>query len=73
MDTTISPSQRHNNNQNEAAATWLTDLVGLAVGVEEGQTVEALVVLREAAEAQEEDADAHFYQCASLLNAVCRQ
>lgn len=51
----------------------MTDLMGLAVGVEEGQTVETLVVLREAAEAQEEDADTHFYQGASLLNAVRRQ
>lgn len=46
--------------------------MGLAVGVEEGQTVETLVVLREAAEAQEEGPDAHFHQHASLLAAVRR-
>lgn len=47
--------------------------MGLAVGVEEGQAVEALVVLREAAEAEEESTDAHFHQHSSLVSTVCRQ
>lgn len=59
--------------QNDAAPTRRTDLVGLAVGVEEGQTIETLVVLREAAEAQEEAADAHLHQRAPLLNGARRQ
>lgn len=46
--------------------------MALAVGVEEGQTVETLVVLGEAAEAQEEGPHAHFHQRASLLATVCR-
>lgn len=50
-----------------------TDLVGLAVGVEEGQSVETLVVLREAAEAEEERTNAHFYQHSSLVATLCGQ
>lgn len=47
--------------------------MGLAVGVEEGQAVEALVVLREAAEAEEESTDAHLHQHSSLVGTFCRQ
>lgn len=47
--------------------------MGLAVGVEEGQAVKALVVLREAAQAQEESADAHLHQHPALLGTVRRQ
>ena len=47
--------------------------MGLAVAVEEGQAVETLVVLREAAEAEEESADAHFHQHFSLVSALCGQ
>lgn len=50
-----------------------TDLMGPAVGVEVGQTVQALVVLRKAAQAQEEGAHAHVHQGAPLLAALCRQ
>lgn len=50
-----------------------THLMGLAVGVEEGEAVETLVVLREAAKAQEESTDAHLHQHPSLLAAVRRQ
>lgn len=47
--------------------------MGLAVGVEEGQAVETLIMLREAAKAQEESADTHLHQHPSLLAAVRRQ
>lgn len=47
--------------------------MGLAVGVEERQAVETLVVLREAAEAEEESTDAHFHQQSSLVATFCRQ
>lgn len=47
--------------------------MGLAVGVEEGQAVQTLVVLREAAEAEEESADTHFHQHSPLLATVGRQ
>lgn len=47
--------------------------MGLAVGVEEGQAVQTLVVLREAAEAEEESTDAHFHQHPSLVATFCRQ
>lgn len=47
--------------------------MSLAVGVEESQAVETLVVLREAAEAEEESTVAHFHQHAPLVHAVCRQ
>lgn len=47
-----------------------TDLMGLAVGVEVGEPVQTLVVLREAAEAQEEGTDAHVHQRPPLLAAV---
>ena len=48
-------------------------LVGLAVGVEEGQAVEALVVLREAAEAQAERGDALLCEELALLLRASRQ
>lgn len=41
--------------------------MSLAVAVEESQTVETLVVLRETAETEEETADAHFHQHAPLV------
>lgn len=44
-----------------------TDLVRLAVGVEEGQAVETLVVLREAAEAEEQSTDTHVHQHPPLI------
>lgn len=47
--------------------------MGVAVAVEESQAVETLVVLREAAEAEEESADAHVQQHSSLLGTFCRQ
>lgn len=61
------------HSEKGAVQHGLTDLMGLAVGVEEGQAVETLVVLREAAEAQEESTDAHFHQHPSLLSTVGRQ
>lgn len=45
----------------------------LAIGVEVGQSVEALVVLREAAKAEEESADAHLHQQVVLLCPARRQ
>lgn len=51
-------------------AVGQTDLMGLAVGVEVGEPVQTLVVLRETAEAQEEGADAHVHQRPPLLAAV---
>ena len=48
-------------------------LLGLAVGVEEGQAVQALVVLREAAQAEEEGAHAQLHQQAALLLRLGRQ
>lgn len=50
-----------------------TDLMRFAVRVEVGQAVETLVVLREAAEAEEESADAHFHQHSPLIRSFCRQ
>lgn len=50
-----------------------TDLMRLAVGVEEGQAVQTLVVLREASEAEEESADAHLQQHLPLVGALGRQ
>lgn len=47
--------------------------IGLAAGVEVGQAVEALVVLREAAEAKEESPHAHFHQHSSLVANICGQ
>lgn len=47
--------------------------MGLTVGIEEGQAVEALVVLWEAAQAEEQRTDTHFHQHASLVAAVCGQ
>jgi len=47
--------------------------MGLAVGVEEGQAVETLVVLREATEAEEESADTHFHQHSPLVAEICGQ
>ena len=43
----------------------------LAVGVEEGQAIQTLVMLREAAEAEEEGTDAHFHQHLPLVVAFC--
>lgn len=47
--------------------------MGLAIGVEEGQAVKTLVVLRETAEAEEESAPAHFHQHSPLVSVFCRQ
>ena len=47
--------------------------MGLAVVVEECQAVQTLVVLREAAEAEEERCDAHFHQHSSLVATICGQ
>lgn len=51
----------------------LTNLLGLAVGVEEGQAIEALVVLREAAQAEEESTDTHLHQHVALLCPLSRE
>lgn len=47
--------------------------MSLAVGVEVGQAVERLVVLREAAEAENQNADTHLHQRSSLLDSFCWQ
>lgn len=51
----------------------LTHPVGLAVGVEEGQSIEALIVLGEAAEAQAEGGDALLRKELALLLCPSRQ
>lgn len=45
----------------------------LAVGVEVGQSVQALVVLREAAQAEEQSADAQLHKQVALLHPPRRQ
>lgn len=47
--------------------------MGLAVGVEEGQAVETLVVLREAAEAEEESPNTHLHQHPPLVTSLSRE
>lgn len=47
--------------------------MSLAVGIKVGQAIETLVVLREAAEAEDQNADAHLHQHSSLIGCVYRQ